>query len=65
MSIRNIIALVVAIVVGVFVVKIVWAIIGFVGSILVFLLSVAVAGAVVYMLYRAFNNLLTSGKRLT
>ena len=65
MSIRNILAIVVAIIVGIFVVKIVFAILGFVASILWFVVGVGIAGAVIYMLYRAFNNMLTSGKRLT
>ena len=65
MSIRNIIALVGAVVVGVLVVKAAFWLLSLAWGILGFLLSVAVVGAVVYMLYRAFNNLLTSGKRLT
>lgn len=65
MSFRNIIGIIIAIVVGYFVVKIVFAILGFVASILWFVIGVGIAGGVVYMLYRAFNNMLTSGKRLT
>jgi high-affinity Fe2+/Pb2+ permease len=65
MSFRNIIAIVLAIVVGYFLVKVVFAVVGFVASILWFVVCVGIVGGVVYMLYRAFNNMLTSGKRLT
>jgi hypothetical protein len=65
MSFRNIIAIVIAIVVGIFVVKLLFGLLGFIWAIIGTLFYFAIAGAVIYMLYRAFNNMLTSGKRLT
>jgi len=65
MTFRNIIAIVIAIVVGIFLVKWLFAAIGFVMAIIGGLIYFVIAGAVIYMLYRAFNNMLTSGKRLT
>ena len=65
MSFRNIIAIVIAIIVGIFVVKLLFSLLGVVMAIFGTLIYLAIAGAVVYMLYRAFNNMLTSGKRLT
>lgn len=65
MSFRNIIVLLIAIVVGIFVVKLLFSLLGVVMAILGTLVYFAIAGVVVYMLYRAFNNMLTSGKRLT
>lgn len=65
MTFRNIIAIVIAIVVGIFVVKLLFGLLGVVAAIIGTLFYFAIAGAVIYMLYRAFNNMLTSGKRLT
>jgi hypothetical protein len=65
MTFLNIIAIVIAIVVGIFVVKLLFGLLGIVAAIIGTLFYFAIAGAVIYMLYRAFNNMLTNGKRLT
>ena len=65
MSVRNVIAIVIAIVVGIFVVKLLFSLLGVVMAILGTLVYLAIAAGVIYMLYRAFNNMLTSGQRLT
>jgi hypothetical protein len=65
MSAKNIIALVIAIIVGFFVIKILGALLSLAFGLLTWLIYGAVAAAVVYVLYRVFNNMLTSGKRLT
>lgn len=65
MSGKQILGLVVAIVVGFIAVKVIFGIIGFVLSSFWFFLTAAVVGVAVYALYRKFNNMLTSGKRLT
>jgi hypothetical protein len=65
MSGRNIIAIVLAIVVGIVVIKVAAALLGFFMGVLGFVIWAAVIGGVVYFLYRKFNHMLTSGKRLT
>lgn len=65
MSGKQILALVLAIVVGIVAVKVIFGVIGFVLSSFWWFLSAAVVGVAVYALYRKFNNMLTSGKRLT
>lgn len=62
---KNILALVGAIVVGLIALKIVSMIFSVLWSAGIILIGAAVTGAVVYGLYRVFNNMLTSGKRLT
>lgn len=62
---RQIIALILAIITGYIVVRIAFAVLGFIFSTIWVLLGVAVVGAVAYLLYNKFNNMLTSGKRLT
>jgi hypothetical protein len=65
MTAKNIISLVIAIVVGYIVIKLLWGLFSIAFSLLTVMLYGAVAAAVVYVLYRVFNNMLTSGKRLT
>ena len=65
MSGRQILALILAIVVGLIAIRVVWAIISFAFSALWVVVTIAIAAGVVYALYRGFNHMLTSGKRLT
>jgi hypothetical protein len=65
MSGKNIIALIIAIIVGIFAIRVVFWLIGAVFSILGTLLFIGLAAGVVYVLYRVFNHMLTTGKRLT
>ena len=65
MSGKQILSLVLAVVFGIIAVKVIFWLIGGLVSIFWWVLSIAIAGAVVYALYRGFNNMLTSGKRLT
>ncbi len=65
MSGKQILALVIAIVVAVVAIRIVWAILSFLAGALWLLVSIAIGAGIVYVLYRGFNHLLTSGKRLT
>ncbi len=65
MSGKQILSLVLAVVFGIIAVKVIFAVIGIAFSILGWVLALGIAGAVVYALYRGFNNMLSSGKRLT
>ena len=62
MTARNIIALVLAVVVGIIAIKVIaWVI----GGLLYWIITGAVIAGIAYVLYRVFNKMLTSGKRLT
>ncbi len=65
MSGRQILSIALAIVAAI----ILWKVVSFVVSIVLsgiwFVITLAVAAGVVYALYRGFNHMLTSGKRLT
>jgi uncharacterized protein (DUF697 family) len=65
MSGRNIIALLVAVVVGIVLFKILIGILSLTFALLGWLIYGAIAAAVIYALYRVVNNRLGSGKRLT
>jgi hypothetical protein len=65
MSAKNILSLVIAVVVGIAALKLLWWLMGLALGLLGMLLTGAVVAAVVYALYRVFNNMLGSGKRLT
>jgi hypothetical protein len=61
MSGRQILSIVLAIVVGI----ILWKVVSLILSGIWFILTLAVGAGLVYALYRGFNNMLSSGKRLT
>ncbi len=65
MSGKQILSLVLAIVFGVIAVKVVFWLIGVAVSLMWWVLVLGVVSVAVYALYRGFNNMLTSGKRLT
>jgi hypothetical protein len=65
MSGKQILSMVLAVVFGIIAVKVIFWLIGVAFSLLGWVLALGVAGVVVYALYRGFNNMLTSGKRLT
>ena len=65
MAFKKILSIILAVVVGYFLIKFVFAALGVIMSIIGTLFFVALAGGVVYFLYRRFNHMLTSGKRLT
>jgi len=65
MSGKQILSLVLAIVFGIIAIKVIFWLIGAAITAIGWILSIAVAGVVVYALYRGFNNMLSSGKRLT
>lgn len=65
MSGKKILALVLAVIVGIVAVKIVFAVLSIVMSFLGWVIWIAIAGGVVYALYRGFNYMLDNGKRLT
>ena len=65
MSAKQIFMLIIAIIVGVVAVKLVFWLLGAVWTIASWLLTIAVVGVVAYIAYRGFNNMLSSGKRLT
>ena len=62
---RQIIGIALSLVVAYIIVRIAFAVIGFIFSTVWLLVGVAVVGGVAYLLYNKFNNMLTSGKRLT
>jgi hypothetical protein len=62
---KNILALVGAIVAGIILFKILGWILGVTLALLGWIIYGAIAAAVVYALYRVFNKMLASGKRLT
>ncbi len=65
MSGKQILSLVLAVVVGIIAFKVVFWIAGALFSLVWWVIGFAVMAGVVYALYRGFNNMLTSGKRLT
>ena len=65
MSGRKILSLVLAVVVGIIAVKLVLGLIGLVMTLAWYVLGAAVVVGIAYFAYRGFNNMLTSGKRLT
>ena len=65
MSGRNILALVIAIVVGIVVLRILFGLLSLAFTLIGWLVYIAIGGVVVYLLYRGFNNMLSSGRRLT
>jgi hypothetical protein len=64
MTMKNILALAGAIVVGIIIVKVAGAILGFVIGLLGWLFYAAIVAGVVYFLYRVFSNSLGAGRRL-
>jgi hypothetical protein len=62
---KNILALIGAIVAGIILFKILGWILGVTLALLGWIVYGAIAAAVVYALYRVFNRMLASGKRLT
>lgn len=65
MSGKKILSLVLAVIVGVVAIRIIFAILNVVMGLFGWVLWIAVAGGVVYALYRGFNYMLNNGKRLT
>lgn len=65
MSGRNIIALILAVVVGIIAVRVLFWLIGALFSLGIWLVFIGITAVVVYALYRGFNHYLTTGKRLT
>lgn len=65
MSGKQILSLVLAIVVGVIAVRLVWGLISFALGAIWWIVGAAITVGVVYALYRGFNHMLASGKRLT
>jgi hypothetical protein len=62
---KNILALLGAIVAGIILFKILGWLLGVTLALLGWIIYGAIAAAVVYALYRVFNKMLASGKRLT
>lgn len=65
MSGRKILSLVLAVVVGIVALKIAVWMIGAIFGLFWWLVGAAITVGVIYFLYRGFNNMLASGKRLT
>jgi len=65
MTAKNIIAIVLAIIVGIVAIKIVFALLSIAFSLIGWAIGIAIAGGIIYLLYRVFSNMLGSGKRLT
>lgn len=65
MSGKKILAIVLAVVVGIVVVQIIFSLIKLAIGLIGYLIWIGVAGVVIYALYRGFMGMLTSGKRLT
>ncbi len=65
MTAKKILSLVLAVVIGYFVVKFVLGLMGMIFGLLGWLITAALVAGVAYVLYRGFNNMLSSGKRLT
>jgi hypothetical protein len=65
MSGRQILSLVLAVIVGIVAVKLIIGLFSVVFTLVWWILGAALTVGVVYFLYRGFNNMLTSGKRLT
>ncbi|MDB5035299.1 MAG: hypothetical protein JWQ98_2540 [Chlorobi bacterium] len=62
---KKILSIIIAIVLGFVAVKILFAVIGFVFSAMWVLVGALIFGVVAFALYKGFNNMLSSGKRLT
>lgn len=65
MNVRNVVALILAIVVGIVIFKIIIAIFEIALALAGWLIAGAVLGGIIYLGYRKFNSMLNSGKRLT
>lgn len=65
MSGRNILMLIGAIIVGIIAFRVVMWIFGLIWTLAGWLIAGAIIGGVAYLAYRKFNNMLSSGKRLT
>jgi hypothetical protein len=65
MSGKKILAIVLAVVVGIVAMKIIIAILSLAFSLFWWIIYVAVAGVIIYALYRGFMSMLNSGKRFT
>lgn len=65
MSGRQILSIALAIIVGIVAVRIAFWILGVIWWSIGWAIVLAVGAGVVYALYRGFNHMLTSGKRLT
>lgn len=65
MDIKKVLLIVGALVVGYFAVKLAFALIGLAWTFLSYTLIAVLTVGVAYALYRGFNRMLTSGKRLT
>ncbi|MCB0713368.1 MAG: hypothetical protein KDD67_13645 [Ignavibacteriae bacterium] len=65
MSGKNIFGLIVAIIVGIVVFRIFLWIIGAVWALAGWVIAGLIIGGVAYLAYKKFNNMLSSGKRLT
>ncbi len=62
---KNILSLVLAVVVGIVAVKVLFWVLSIALSLMWWVVGAAITVGVVYVLYRGFNNMLASGKRLT
>lgn len=65
MTAKNIFAIILAIVVGYVAVRIVFGLLSLAFTLIWWVFGVAIAAGIIYLLYRAFSNMLGSGKRLT
>jgi|GEM_PF-1931165 len=65
MDIKKVLLIVGALVVGYFAVNLAFTLIGFVWNLLSYALIAVLTVGVAYALYRGFNRMLSSGKRLT
>lgn len=65
MSGKNILGLIVAIIIGIVAFRIFLWILGAVWTLAGWLIAGLIIGGVAYLAYRKFNNMLSSGKRLT
>jgi hypothetical protein len=65
MSGKKILALALAVVVGIIVVRILFAILSLAFTFFWWLVAAAIAAVIIFALYRGFMSMLTSGKRFT
>ena len=65
MSGKKILAIVLAVVVGIVVVRILFALLSLAFSLFWWVIYIGVAGVIIYFLYRGFMSMLNSGKRFT
>lgn len=65
MSGRKILSLVLAVIVGIVAVKLIFSLLGLLMTLVWWVMGAALVVGVAYFAYRGFNNMLTSGKRLT